>query len=207
MPGLTRPAVPGLRPTRDLDRFFPAGHRSHEIALAVDHKRSPVEDELVLATDLVDVRECPAGLARSRPGKLEPRRELSRFERRAVRHEEELRTSPRQMSRDGRRPYVFAHGHADRDAPKIYRVGHRSGRKHALLVEDTVVRQIRFETRRDRAFIDDDRGVVHTAALPPGRRGDKRWACCGFRAPDSRWPHGTRRRPTGEEPDPQGDSR
>ena len=80
----------------------------------------------------------------------------------------------------GGRPDVFAHRHADRDAAEIHGVGQRSRRKHALLVEDAVVRQIGFESRRGRALVDDDRGVVDAAVLAPRRRGDERRRAVAF---------------------------
>ena len=74
----------------------------------------------------------------------------------------------------GRRPDVFAHRHADRDAAKIDRVGHRPRREHPLFVEDPVVRQIELEPPCRRAFVDDDGGVVDASVFAPRRGGDER---------------------------------
>ena len=60
------------------------------------------------------------------------------------------------------------------DSAEIDRFRQRPGAEHTLLVENTVVRKVVFESRRHSAPVDEDRGVVHAAVFSPGGRRDER---------------------------------
>ena len=69
-------SVAVLLPCGEDDRLAEEGKTMGERAVSVHDERSAVEHELVLATDLVDVRERNAGFGRARSRQLEPFLEL-----------------------------------------------------------------------------------------------------------------------------------
>ena len=111
--------------------------------IAVDHQRGPVEDELVLPADQVDVDDRAAGLARPLGQHQLAPAHLARVVGRAVDVDDELGAGPPSGGdRAVGHPRVLADGQGDphaADAEQLGRPG--AGREVALLVEDLVVRQ------------------------------------------------------------------
>src|SRR5690606_31759708 len=113
--------------------------------VAIEDERGAVENELILAADLVDIGERQPGLGHARHRDIHADVDLSPVEWRAVGYNEELGAALREALGNFICPDVFADGHADLDAAEVDRTGKRARVEHALLVEHTVVWQIDFE--------------------------------------------------------------
>src|SRR6185503_6338867 len=163
-------SVAVLLPCGEDDRLAEEGKTMGERAVSVHDERSAVEHELVLATDLVDVRERNAGFGRARSRQLEPFLELVDLERRAVRHEENLGASPSQMLADGGKPDILANWHAETNTAKRDRRRQRTWFEHALFVEDAVVGQLVLEAKLGTSVRHERGGIVQTAIGSPGQR-------------------------------------
>src|SRR6185436_19676744 len=94
-------------PARHRQRLAPERQDVRERSIAIHDKRSAVEDELVLATDLIDVHQRQARLRRAKTRELEALAELLDLEGRAIGHEQQLRALARQLDRTTVEPDVL----------------------------------------------------------------------------------------------------
>ena len=154
--------------SRDDERFLPGGHLDGEARIGVDDERRAVEDQLVLAADLVEIGERQPGLRDAGDGDVHAHVALLPVERRTVRHDQEFSAALGETLGDLVGPDVLADRHADLDAAKQDRSRQRAGVEHALLVEDAVVRQIDLEAhRRDPSAVEQRHRVVDLAGVGP----------------------------------------
>src|SRR5262249_61505526 len=96
-----------------------------DTSASIDDKRSAIEDELVLATDLVDVREREPALGHAFARQRDAPIELRALERGSIRDHEDLGAALREMPGHAREPDVLADRGAEADASKVDRIGQR----------------------------------------------------------------------------------
>ena len=169
------PALAVLLPDGERDRLAERRHLAGERAVGVDDEGGAVEDELVLAADLVEIDERQPALGHAGGGDVDALVGLAAPVGRAVRDEEDLAAGLGDALDDLVAPDVLADRDADAHAADHHRPGQRARREHALLVEDAVVRQIDLEAqRRDLAAVEQRIGVVEPAVLGPGQPDEHR---------------------------------
>ena len=130
---------------------------------ALDGEGGAVEDQFVLAAELVGVEHRQAALDHLPDHHLLAHVDLAAVVGRAVRHEQDLRAAFGQRLADAEiAPDVLADRDAEPHAAEIDRPRHvRAGLEHALLVELAIVRQVDLEALGDDlAAVGDDDGVV-----------------------------------------------
>ena len=113
-----------------------------QCAVGVDDEAAAVEDEVVLAADLVDVDHRRVDLARATRAQVEPRVRLALLVRRAVDGQQQVDAHVSEFG-DGAAvlPDVLADSDADARAVDVEHDGALAGREDAELVEDAVVGQ------------------------------------------------------------------
>ena len=94
------PAVLALLPDGERDDLLVGGQLAGERAIGVEHEGGAVEDQLVLAADLVEIDQRQAALGHARGRDVEPLLGLAAPIGRAVR----ARAASRRRSRQGTRP-------------------------------------------------------------------------------------------------------
>ena len=157
-------------PLGERDRLLPGGKLRGETAVGIEHEGGAVEDELVLAADLVEIEKWQAGLGDARLGLVQAHVGLGPVEGRAVGRDEDFRAVLGKALGHVGAPDVLADRHAEPDAAKGDRLRHRPLRKDALLIEDAVVGQIDLEAHRgDLARVKQRHRVIDLAALGPDR--------------------------------------
>ncbi len=129
-------------------------------------ERRTVERQLVLATDAVDVCDRKCGLKRPAANQLVALVVLVELVGAAVGHEQHLGARVCEMGADDVLPDVLADRHADLHALELDRLGQRTRREDALLVERAVVRQLALERPAEHpAAVGEDHRVISEAAL------------------------------------------
>ena len=118
-----------------------------EALVGVEHEGRAVENQLVLAADLIEIDERQARIDDPRHRDIQPVIALERIEGRTVRHQQHLGAGLAQAFDRIETPDVFADGHADAHAANVEGAGHGAGLEDALLVEDAVIGQIDLEGR------------------------------------------------------------
>ena len=111
------------------------------IALAVDHERRAVEDELVLSTNPIDVDDGQAGFPGPRRHDIAPQRLLPGVIRRTVGHDQYLCTRLLRGTCGSRKPDVLADDDADPDSCHLNHTGFTARREIPLFVEYRIVGQ------------------------------------------------------------------
>ena len=186
-----------------------AGQLHGEAAVGVQRERGALEDELVLSADEVEINQRQAALDHARNRDILADRELVALVRRRVGDEQDLAAGLEDAFDRVGSPDVLADRHADAHALKDDRARRGARRKHPLLVENAVVRQVDLEPHRfDPAMREERHRVVQLALLDPRQADQHRRA----RRPPS--PAPAPRRPRGRPPgtrasarDPPADSR
>ena len=173
-----RQAFPALLPAAELDRrdfLAERGELGLERAIGAQHERAAVEDQLVLAADLVDIDEGQAALDHAMDAQLHTHVGLAHFIGRAVGHQQDLAAGLRDAFHDIGRPHILADRHAEPHAVEDQRPGHRTRREHPLLVEHAVVGQVDLEALADDlSLVEADDGVVQLVAFAPWRGDEQR---------------------------------
>ena len=154
-------------------------------AIGVERKRRAVENELILAADLIDIDERQFRLGDPRHGHVEAHLGLVAPIGRTIGHDEQLGAGLRQRFNDilvvapvG--PGILADRQPKPHAAEAHRTGHRSRSKHALLVEHAVIRQVDLAADRlDLAAGQERIGVVELPRLDPRRADQHRGAAVG----------------------------
>ena len=169
----TQPPVPRF-PRRDDHRLFELAHLEGQRLVGVDGEGSAVEDQLVLAAELVGVEDRQAALDHLPDDHLLADLDLAAIIGRAVGHQQDLGAALGQRLADAElAPDVLADRDAEPDAAEIDRTRHvGTGLEHPLLVELAIVRQVDLVALGEHlAAIGDDDGIVG-AALALERRAD-----------------------------------
>ena len=136
-------------------------------AVAVHHERATVEYELVLSAYLVQVGERQVRFGSPLARKLEALIELLHLEWRSVWHQKQRGAPPGKMTGDGREPDVLADRQTESYSADLNRFGQRTWCEYALLVEDSVVRQLVLQPDVRPAVVDDGDGIVEIPVLSP----------------------------------------
>ncbi len=170
---------------RDLPAFLAARelHRRHLLGeggelhfqrtIRAQREGAAVVDDLVLAADLVEIDKGQAALDHTPDAELHAHVGLADLVGRGVGHQQDLAAGLGDALHDVGGPHVLADRHAEAHAAEHQRPRHRARRKHALVVEHAVVRQVDLEAPADDlASVERDDGVVEPAVLVP-RRGDE----------------------------------
>ena len=116
--------------------------------IGIERKRGAVENQFVLAADLVEIDQRQSALGHPRHRNRQPHVGLVARVRRAVRHHQDFRTGLGQAFDDVLvvfgflEPGILADRHADPDAADRHRARGGPAREHALFVEHAVVRQV-----------------------------------------------------------------
>ena len=184
-PADAAPAVAGTLPAHRRHLFAKRRKLERQRAVGVQPERGAVEDELVLAADLVDIDDRQVAFGHARDRDVEPDIVLVAPIGRAVGHHQKLRAGLRQRLDDilvvapvG--PDVFADRNPEAHAAKVDRAGRRPRSKHATLVEHAIVRQVDFQAHGgNRAAVEQAAAVVELAVLEPGRADEHRRAGIG----------------------------
>ena len=113
----------------------------------MQRERRAVEHQFVLAADLVEIDQRQGMLGDARDREIEPRLVLVAPIGRAVRHDQDFGAGLGEALDHLLAPDVLADRDAEPNAAEIDRAGQRPGRKHPLLVEHAVIRQIDLETQ------------------------------------------------------------
>ena len=151
-----------------------------EAAVGVERERSAVEYEFVLAADHVEIDERQAALDDARNGDVLANGELVALVRRGVADQQDFAAGFEDAFDRVGAPDVLADRHADAHAAKHDRPRRRPGRKHPLLVEDAVIRQIDLEPHRlDPPAVEERHGVIELAVLDPGQADQRRRPAVG----------------------------
>ena len=148
--------------------------------VGVEHEGGAVENQLVLAADLIEIGERQARIDDPRHRDIQPVIAFDRIERRTVGHQQQFGAGFAQTFDRIETPNVFADRHADAHAANVEGTGHGAGLEDAFLVEDAVIGQIDFERRGlHRAGIEIRHRVVEAALLEPGRADQNRRTAIG----------------------------
>ncbi len=151
------------------DAFAERRKLEGERAVGIEAERTAVEHDLVLSADGVEIDQRQAALDHARDRDVEPHLRLVAMVGRAVRHQQDLAAGLRDAFDDVRPPDVLADRNTDAHALEHDRARHWPRRKHPLLVEHAVVRQIDLVARRsDLAAFKVEIGVVELAVVHPG---------------------------------------
>lgn len=147
------------------------------IAIGVGHHRRAIEHQRILPADHVEIGNRRAGLAGALRQQVVALRVLVAFERRGIRHQQQLRALRHGRGHRLGEPQVLADHHADRHALDLEHaiVAIRIDVEIAALVEHRVVRQFALAVGLlDAAVAQHAGGVVHHAArrLRPTDHGD-----------------------------------
>ena len=162
------PAAVLAAPFGDGERDLPCGKLHGDLLVGIEHERCPVEHELVLTADLVDIDERPPRLGDPRLRDAVAGLLLAHPIRRAVGNDQDLRARLHQGLAHLLGPDVLADRHAERHAAKWNGRGEWARREHALFVEDAVIRQIVLVADRlDAAVIEQRHGVIDERRLAP----------------------------------------
>ncbi len=139
-----------------------------ERAIGVERERGALEDEFVLAADLVEIDQRQAAFDDARDGDVLADRELVALVRRGVGDEQDFAAGLGDAFDRIGPPDVLADRHADAHAAKDDRPRRGAGPEHALFVEHAVIGQIDLEAHRlDPPAVEQRRGVVERAVLDP----------------------------------------
>ncbi len=168
------PAGRGLRPLQRDDTFAEGRKLRCQRTIGIQHERRAVEHQFVLAADLVEVNQRQIALGHPRHRDRQPDIILVARIGRAVGHDENFRPGFSQALDDVLvvlgffDPGVLADRHADSHAANRQGTPDRASRKHALLVEHAVIRQIDLEADgRDPPAIQQRAGIVEFAVVDP----------------------------------------
>ncbi len=146
-----------------------SSHRRHldrEREVGVQHEGGAVEDEFVLAAELVHIGERQAALLDAADGELHARVVLVEVVGRTVRHEDDLGARCFQAFDHVGEPDVLADGHADADTANVEGAGHRALVEDAGLVEDGIIRQVDLgAVAADLALVEIEDGVEELAVV------------------------------------------
>ena len=152
--------------------------------IGIDRERSAVEDEFVLAAELVGVEQRQATLDHLADRHLVAHGHLGAVIRRAVRHQQNFGAALSQRLADAEfAPDVLTDRDAQAHAAEIDRSGHvGTGLEDAFLVELAIVGQVDLEAfGNDLAAVGDDDRVVQPALAPERHADDDaRSAVAGF---------------------------
>ena len=143
--------------------------------VGVKRKRGAIEDQFVLATELIDVKQRKTGFGDARDRNIEADIGLVAPVGRAVGHQQNLSAGLDQtldhvlvVAPIG--PGILADRQPKPHAAKAYRSRHGPGREHALFVEHAIVWQVDLEAdRRDPPGIEQRISVVEFVVLDPWR--------------------------------------
>ena len=173
--GRAGPPVAFSRPAGEHDRFLKRRRLGGEAVVGVEHERSSVEDQFVLAAHLVRIDQRQLGLADAGNGAIEADILLVALKGRAVDDDHDFGARFHQALGDLGEPHVLADHGAEADAAKRDRPRQPGAREHPHLVEDAVVGQlVLVSSRRDLAAVEQERGVVELAVVDPGRADEER---------------------------------
>ncbi len=164
---MQRPAGLALLPRGQRHRLGIGGHLRHQRAIGVQHEGSAVEDQFVLAADLVEVDERQSGLRHPRGRDVEALLRLAAPIGRTIRHQQHLGAGLGEALDDVAGPDVLADRDAETNAAKIHRARQRPRREDALFVEHAVIGQVDLEPNRDGAPVEQRIGVVDLAPFLP----------------------------------------
>ena len=139
-----------------------------ERAIGVDAERGAIEDELVLPTDLVEIHHRQAAFLHAGHGDVEADIGLVALIGRAIRHEQDLGARLGEAFDDIAVPDVLADRNPDPEPAHSDGARQGAGIKHALFVEDTVIRQINLEADAENpATIQRGHRIVQFVAFTP----------------------------------------
>ena len=141
----------------------PVQHR----AVGKDHHRAPVEHQVVLAADQVDVGQRRTNLGSPAADHPDAHVVLVPLVGRRVRHQQHIDLAGQRRHGSAGLPDVLAHHDADVDAPPADHGGLGARREPALLVEHPVVGQVVLVVAGDdRAAVDHRRRVPGAGGVP-----------------------------------------
>ena len=142
--------------------LFPVRHLHPKRAFRADDEARPVEHDLILPADAVEISKRNAGIDRAALGDaVDAQLVLVDLVRAAVDAQEDIRALRCQMAADFGLPDILADRQAQHDALERHRLGQRAGQEIALLVEGAIVGQFHLEAhRRYFALIEQRHAVV-----------------------------------------------
>src|SRR5258707_6187968 len=147
------PAIAGALPSRRLDNFAKGRELEGQPAIGVEGKRGAIEDELVLAADLVDVDQRDAALGHAGYRDVETQFVLVTSVRRSVGHDHQLGARLAEafhyvfvVTPFG--PNVLTDRKADAHASEIDGTGRRPGREQPPFVKHAVIREGHLQPHR-----------------------------------------------------------
>ena len=169
------PAVVAPCPAQCRDVLDEVGQLRRDRQIAVEGKRGAVEDELVLAADLVEIDERQSAFGDACDRNRQPDVGLVARVRRAVRNQQNFGAGLGEALDDVLvilgffQPDVLADRHTDADAFDRHRPRGRPAREQALLVEHAVIRQIALVAERgDPPAVEQRASVKELALVDPG---------------------------------------
>ncbi len=179
------PAIAGALPSRRLDNFAKGRELEGQPAIGVEGKRGAIEDELVLAADLVDIDQRDAALGHAGDRDVETHLVLVTGVRRSVGHDHQLGARLAEafhyvfvVTPFG--PNVLTDRKADAHASEIDGTGRRPGREQPPFVKHAVIREVHLQPHGGNdAAVEQAICVVELAAIEPGRPDQQRRTAAG----------------------------
>jgi hypothetical protein len=158
---LANPAAAIALPAGHGQALFKLRHLAGERPVGIEHERCPVEHQLILPADLVEIDHRQAGFGDTCNNQVQPHILLVALERRSVWHDEQFGAGLFQRFASFFGPDVFADGNADAYTPEVDRAGGR-------------------DLRRTRVFRRTRRSWADRAcsARPPPRHRPAAWPRC-----------------------------
>ena len=175
--GGATPAVRAARPVRQRDLFHKRAHLEGQRRIGIEAEGCPVEHQLVLSADLIEIDQRQAGFGHTQRGDIQPLVVLVAPVGRTVGHQQDFRARLGQAFHHIAAPDVLAHRQAEAQAAQGQRAGHGADIEDAFFIKNAVIWQIYLETHAgDAPGIQRHIGVEQLVPLGPRQANEHRWA-------------------------------